>query len=129
MKINENSIRAITIIAAAALLVACAATRLPPDARGVSFPVRADSYLREGIVVAPETVRGIRPGMNKPEVRRQLGNPHFTEGLFGVRDWNYVFKLAVPSGGVQECQFQVQFDTHNRSEEHTSELQSLMRIS
>lgn len=108
-----NTFRVIFAIVAALLLAACVARREPPDARGVSFPVREASYRKDGIVVAPETVRLVRPGLDKDQVRQLLGAPHFTEGLFFVHDWNYLLKLP-QNGGWLDCQLQVQFDEHNR---------------
>lgn len=94
----------------ALLLASCAAPRLPPDARGVSFPEPASSYLVEGTPVHPDTVRLIQPGQTKSQVRQLLGNPHFSEGLFFVEDWNYLLNLPRPPAGSQQCQLQVQFD-------------------
>lgn len=101
-------------IPAAILLVGCVAARLPPDARGVSFPERESSYIEEGVIMPLPTVRLIRPGLSKPEVRLHLGDPHFTEGVAFVQDWNYVLKVEMPDGTVQDCQYQVQFDDQNK---------------
>src|SRR3546814_3282519 len=98
-------------------------------------------------------VRLIQPGASKDQVRLKLGNPHFSEGLFAVDQWNYILGLPSATGsGLLSCQYQVQFDKQHkvkatywntdecsaaaaapddvaaRSEEHTYELQSLMRI-
>lgn len=94
----------------ALLLASCAAPRLPPDARGVSFPEPESSYLVEGTPVHPDTVRLIQPGQTKSQVRQLLGNPHFSEGLFSVKDWNYLLNLPRTPAGSQQCQLQVQFD-------------------
>lgn len=99
------------IVAAAVTLIAgCAAPRLAPDAQGISFPAREASYRHDGIVVSRETLRQIRPGLDKDQVRQILGNPHFTEGLFFVKDWNYLIDLVMPQGDRQDCQLQLQFD-------------------
>lgn len=95
------------------LFSACVATRLPPDANGVSFPVREDSYRNDGVPATPETLRLVRPGLDKDQVRQLLGAPHFTEGLFFVHDWNYLLKLPQADGWL-DCQLQVQFDANNR---------------
>lgn len=96
--------------ASALLLASCAAPRLPPDARGVSFPEPASSYMVEGTPVHPDTVRLIQPGQTKAQVRQLLGNPHFSEGVFSVEDWNYLLNLPRLPAGSQQCQLQVQFD-------------------
>ena len=94
----------------ALLLAGCAAPRLPPDARGVSFPAPESSYLAEGRPVNPETLRLIQPGQTKSQLRQLLGNPHFSEGIFFVEDWNYLLNLPRNPAGSRQCQLQIQFD-------------------
>lgn len=95
---------------AALLLAGCAAPRLAPDAQGVAFPAREASYRDQGLVLPPEAVRQVQTGMDKDQVRQLLGNPHFTEGLFFVKDWNYLIALLTPRGDRLDCQMQLQFD-------------------
>ncbi|MDP3856783.1 MAG: outer membrane protein assembly factor BamE [Stagnimonas sp.] len=101
----------ISLIAGVALLLAgCATPRLAPDAHGVSFPARESSYRHQGVVLLPEAARQVWTGMDKDQVRQILGNPHFTEGLFFVKDWNYLITLLTPQGDRLDCQLQLQFD-------------------
>ncbi len=95
-------------------LSACSASRLAPDSQGVSFPVRDASYRSDGIVVSRDTVQLLRPGLSKDQLRQLIGNPHFSEGLVGVRDWNYILKLPAGEGSLIECQLQLQFDDGSR---------------
>ncbi|PPE72577.1 hypothetical protein C3942_17515 [Solimonas fluminis] len=97
-----------------ATLSACSTPREGPDAQGVSFPPREASYRRDGIVVTRDTVRLLQPGLSKDQVRQLIGNPHFTEGLFAVRDWNYILKFPAAGIGLVECQFQLQFDEQGK---------------
>jgi len=97
-----------------ATLSACSTPRGVPDAQGVSFPPREASYRSDGIVVPRDTVRLLQPGLSKDQVRQLIGNPHFTEGLFAVRDWNYILKLPGDDTGLVECQFQLQFDEQGK---------------
>lgn len=108
-----NIFKAVWSIGAALTLTACVAHREPPDVRGVSFPVRADSYRSDGIVAAPQKLQLVRPGLDKDQVRQLLGAPHFSEGLFFVHDWNYLIKLPQGDGWL-ECQLQIQFDAQSR---------------
>ncbi|MDM4772155.1 outer membrane protein assembly factor BamE [Solimonas sp. SE-A11] len=98
-------------------LAGCSTPRLAPDAHGVSFPPREASYRSDGIVVAADTVRLLQPGVSKDQVRQLVGNPHFSEGLFEVREWNYILKLPSGEGALLECQLQLRFDerSHLRS--------------
>lgn len=106
----QKSLAPAVLGVSALLLASCAAPRLPPDARGVSFPEPESSYLVEGTPVHPDTVRLIQTGQTKSQVRQLLGNPHFSEGLLSVKDWNYLLNLPRTPAGSQQCQLQVQFD-------------------
>ncbi|WP_201313218.1 OmpA family protein [Dyella sp. EPa41] len=56
-------------------------------------------------------LRQMRAGLNKPQVSDLIGYPHFSEGLWGVREWNYVFNFHKPGGDeVTVCQYKVLFD-------------------
>lgn len=56
-----------------------------------------------------ENVRQIERGMNKDQLYYLIGHPHFSEGLYGVREWDYVFNYR-ENGEHKVCQFKVLFD-------------------
>ena len=58
----------------------------------------------------PANLRQVHEGLNKGQVSDLIGFPHFSEGAWGVREWNYVFNLRKPDGGIQLCQYKVLFD-------------------
>lgn len=77
----------------------------------VQFPDLRASYLKTGDFIGPDHVLRVRPGMNKDQVRLELGNPHFNEGLFGVKEWDYGFNFYTGKGKEYvTCQFKVIFD-------------------
>lgn len=56
-------------------------------------------------------LRQIKAGLNKPQVSDLIGYPHFSEGVWGVREWNYLFNFRKPgSDEVTVCQYKVLFD-------------------
>lgn len=56
-----------------------------------------------------ENVRQIERGMNKDQLYNLIGRPHFEEGLYGVREWDYAFNYR--ENGVHKiCQFKILFD-------------------
>lgn len=56
-------------------------------------------------------LRQMKPGLNKPQVSDLIGYPHFSEGVWGVREWNYVFNFRKPgTDEVTVCQYKVLFD-------------------
>lgn len=66
-----------------------------------------------GVFVEAEQVLRVIPGLTKGQVYTLLDVPHFHEGLFGVRTWNYLLNFHT-GGGDQyvTCQFQVHFGKH-----------------
>lgn len=77
----------------------------------VAFPSLDSSYLKTGSFVGPDHVRRITPGLSKDQVRLELGNPQYSEGLFGVREWDYAFNFYTGKGNEYiTCQFKVKFD-------------------
>ena len=56
-----------------------------------------------------ENVRQIERGMNKDQLYYLIGRPHFEEGLYAVREWDYAFNYR--ENGVHKiCQFKILFD-------------------
>ncbi|PVX33447.1 SmpA/OmlA family protein [Pasteurella langaaensis DSM 22999] len=56
-----------------------------------------------------DNVRMIERGMSKDQIRHLIGNPQFQEGLFGVREFDYVFNYR-ENGEHKICQYKVLFD-------------------
>jgi len=80
---------------------------------GPNFPDPARATMPEGVFVNVENLRKLAPGMTKHQLYDLLGAPHFSEGVFGVHRWNYIFAFRETDGGVIKCQFQVQFDKNH----------------
>ncbi|MGQ0286208.1 OmpA family protein [Pasteurellaceae bacterium 22721_9_1] len=56
-----------------------------------------------------DNVRMVERGMNKDQLYNLLGRPHFAEGLYGVREWDFAFNYR--ENGVHKiCQYKVLFD-------------------
>lgn len=55
----------------------------------------------------------IKAGMTKDQFYKLLGRPHFNEGMFAVREWDYVFHFHTPGQGTNDvttCQFKIIYD-------------------
>ena len=51
----------------------------------------------------------IERGMNKDQLYNLIGRPHFSEGLYGVEEWDYAFNYR--ENGVHKiCQYKILFD-------------------
>ena len=56
-----------------------------------------------------DNVRMIERGMNKDQLYNLIGRPHFSEGLYGVEEWDYAFQLSL-NGVHKICQYKILFD-------------------
>ncbi|KMK51811.1 plastocyanin [[Actinobacillus] muris] len=56
-----------------------------------------------------ENVRQIERGMNKDQLYNLIGRPHFKEGLYAVREWDYAFNYR-ENDVHKMCQFKILFD-------------------
>ena len=69
-----------------------------PMHRGGTFPELA-------------ALRAVHAGMNKQQIAQLIGYPHFEEGVWAVREWNYVLNFRdADSDRVTVCQFKILFD-------------------
>jgi outer membrane protein OmpA-like peptidoglycan-associated protein len=83
----------------------------------IVFPDAKSASLKEGTFVDPAALRRLIPGMTKTQVYDLLGAPHFSEGVFGVHHWNYIFNFRTGKGSEYvTCQYQVKYDKDMRTE-------------
>lgn len=75
----------------------------------VIFPALESAVLKEGTFPNPEDLRLVASGVTKDQLYQLLGPPHFREGYYGVREWDYLFHFR-KDGGVVTCQYKVIFD-------------------
>ncbi|RSZ42291.1 MULTISPECIES: OmpA family protein [unclassified Variovorax] len=88
---------------------AVAAKPMPPGPG--DFPAPDSAKWKQGAFPAMGTFDRIRPGMGKDQLRELLGWPHFSEGLWGVREWNYLFHFRTGKGAdYVTCQYMVRFN-------------------
>jgi OOP family OmpA-OmpF porin len=109
-----------TVLVSLALLAACGTTHIKTSADSnaggeISFPAPAHATMPEGIFVNIDNLRNVAPGMTKGQLYNLLGAPHFSEGVFGVRKWDYIFDFRRQNGDQFSCQYQVDFDKDDRA--------------
>lgn len=101
--------------------VAAASEGLPSYRPGVSeaisFPDAGRATRKEGAFVSAYNVAMVAPGLTKDQVYALIGVPHFHEGLFGVRRWDYILNFYTGEGDrFMACQYQIRFDRNARVE-------------
>jgi outer membrane protein assembly factor BamE (lipoprotein component of BamABCDE complex) len=75
------------------------------------WPNPKDVTFNTGSYPNVQNLREIIPGMTKDQLYNLLGQPHFNEGLVGVREWDYLFHFRTASG-ERTCQYKVLFDAN-----------------
>lgn len=98
-------------------LAGCASTTastpsstLTDGTSAVSFPEASSAWLKGGTFIDVDQLRRIGRGMTKNQVRELISYPHFSEGLFGPKEWNYLFNFRTGKGDeFVTCQYQVVF--------------------
>jgi OOP family OmpA-OmpF porin len=108
---------------AAAVLGGCAgsggvASPLPlghSAERPVEFPAPESAKWTQGSYPNVADLRIVRTGIGRDHVRELIGVPHFDAGMFGTRDWDYLFHFHAGKGGqVLTCQYKVRFNEERR---------------
>ena len=83
----------------------------------IKWPDADDAWLKKGTFVDVEQLRRMGPEMNKDQVRELISYPHFDEGFFRPRHWNYLFNFRTGKGyEYVTCQYQVVFDKNQTVE-------------
>ena len=128
MKISTSWLKTGAALAAVCLLSACA-TKSKITADGTTDnPVFPKPYSltfnkNRGTFPIQAELDKMRPGLTKDDVYKILGRPHYDEGLFGVREWDYLFHFYTPGVGtdpdntsgvpdITTCQYKVIYDKH-----------------
>lgn len=112
MRPKHKGVLFATMVAATAILAQGCASQSSSDESGIRFPDIDSSYIEEGVFIAPRDVLLVSQGQSKDQVRRLLDNPHFTEGVFSPKKWNYIFNFHTDrvEKGYISCQYQIEFD-------------------
>ncbi|MFM2345042.1 MAG: hypothetical protein RLZZ210_1655 [Pseudomonadota bacterium] len=77
----------------------------------VTFPEIKNSWMPEGDFVNVDNLRKVAPGLSKDQLYKLISRPHFSEGIFAPKVWNYIFNFRTGTGAdYVTCQYQIKFD-------------------
>jgi len=111
---NSTALRLTLLAATLALVSACGTVSQVDDAGQTGqpvFPAMSSASMPEGYYVNLENLGKIGPGMDKKQIMALIGHPQFSEGMFFVREWDYIFKFRQLNGKPDKiCQYKVLFD-------------------
>lgn len=106
----------VSLLIAASLLATAGCTRhlsrdITPDGQGgeLVFPNIDKAYPKGGTRPTPEALRNIASGIEKDDLYTLVGVPHYKEGYWHVREWDYLFNLQRGDQWVK-CQYKILFD-------------------
>ena len=108
------------LVAGLTLLSACTRSVSDVNAEGKTdnpvFPEKTDAVRKDGSFVNVDNLKQLRPGLTKAQVYELIGVPHFDEGVFRVKEWDYIFHFTQPNKTVRTCQFKVLFDSDMKAQ-------------
>ncbi|MCA1923349.1 OmpA family protein [Buttiauxella noackiae] len=108
------------IVSGVVLLSACTRSVSNVDSQGKTnspiFPDASHAVRSEGSFVNLDNLKQMRPGLSKAEVYELIGTPHFDEGVFRVKEWDYIFHFTKPDNSVLTCQYKVLFDSNMKAQ-------------
>jgi outer membrane protein assembly factor BamE (lipoprotein component of BamABCDE complex) len=93
-------------------LAGCGNLSKVDDHGQAALPVWPDIALAtrpKGSYPDPSHLAMVKAGMNKDQLYDLLGRPHFQEGFFMVREWDYLLHVQTATGD-ELCQYKVLFD-------------------
>ena len=106
MKITKK----IILLAVSSLFLSNAVNAQTPESN-IVFPEVKSSWMPEGDFVNVDNIRKVAPGLSKDQLYRLISRPHFNEGIFAPKVWNYIFNFRTGTGtDYVTCQYQIQFD-------------------
>lgn len=85
----------------------------------IVFPELDKAWQKDGLFPNSENLTKIKPGIDKDELYKLIGTPHFQEGFY-AREWDYMMKFHTPNTPdmpITVCQYKIIFDKDYKGQE------------
>jgi len=120
MLMNTKQAGLAAVLGGLLLLSGCTRSTSNVDSQGMTdkpvFPEIASAVRTEGSFVNLDNLKQVRKGDTKAQLYELIGTPHFDEGAFRVKEWNYIFHFTKADNSVLTCQYKVLFDSHMQAQ-------------
>ncbi|NGX88535.1 outer membrane protein assembly factor BamE [Rahnella sp. Lac-M11] len=117
---NKKQAGLAAVMGCVLLLAGCTHSVSNVDSQGMTdkpvFPDMASAVRTEGSFVNIDNLKQVRKGDTKAQLYELIGTPHFYEGTFRVKEWNYIFHFTKADNSVLTCQYKVLFDSHMKAQ-------------
>lgn len=74
-------------------------------------PADTNPLRKGGTTPKLDNLRKVQAGQGMNKIISLIGAPHFGEGFWYVREWNYLFNLHAADGSTTQCQYKILFDS------------------
>lgn len=118
-----KTIKSLVPAALAFALSACGTTHLSTGITpegwvngDVVWPNKDSATLKDGTFPNPSGLKQLSNGVTRDQLYELIGRPHFREGTFNVREWDYVFHFRGTKGTFITCQYKIIFSANDRAE-------------
>ncbi len=81
----------------------------------VVFPDINKAVFTDGSFPNRDNLHNMGRGLTKDQIYNLLGVPHYQEGTFRVREWDYVFNFRV-NNEIKRCQYKIIYDKDMRAQ-------------
>lgn len=114
MAIKNNYLYKTIVAIGLITLAGCTHTISDVDSSGNTrtpvFPTVDSAVRSEGSYPNIDNLAQVKAGLTKAQLYELIGTPHFKEGIFRVREWDYIFHFRREGKTDLTCQYKILFD-------------------
>lgn len=111
MKFPINKVALVFLVALAGCTHSISNVDMAGNTKDPIFPEIHNAVRDDGTYISFENISKVKPGMTKENIYELIGVPHFNEGVFAVKEWDYILHIGTASGKEITCQYKILFDS------------------